>query len=271
MARLLKEEIISAEELSRGVYRLRVSSPFVAETALPGQFVSIKCTEGLNAFLRRPISICSTDRAGGMFDIVFQVKGAGTGFLSRVRPGDRLDFIAPLGRPFDTSASTGRVAVVGGGIGVFPLLFLLRELKGSGKTALLGFKSSDSIVLRDEFEKYADETRIATDDGSCGVKGNAGLLLEEELGDRCPDMVYACGPTPMLKKIAGIASEHGIRCQVSLEQRMGCGIGACLVCACQTKRGDGWDYSRVCKDGPVFWSDEVIFEPARGECGAPAR
>ncbi|RCX10349.1 dihydroorotate oxidase B electron transfer subunit [Anaerobacterium chartisolvens] len=260
MAKALKEEIESIDRLAPGIFKMTLKSKYVAENALPGQFVNIKCSEGINALLRRPVSICDIDQSRGTFDIVFQVKGLGTEYLSRSRPGDLLDIIAPLGTSFDLSPEYKRIAVVGGGIGIFPLLYLLKSVKHAEKTAFLGFRSKEHIVLEDEFKSAADRLLISTDDGSLGHKGVITGLLDGELSGQPVDIIYTCGPLPMLKETIREADKYRVKCQVSLEQRMGCGIGACLVCACKTKHGDEWQYSHVCKDGPVFWSSDVILD-----------
>ncbi|MCX8130656.1 MAG: dihydroorotate dehydrogenase electron transfer subunit [Clostridia bacterium] len=260
MAKVLKEKIQSVERLAPDIYKMIISSEYIAKNAEPGQFVNIKCSEGINALLRRPISICNIDRERNLLDIVFQVKGIGTEYLAQKQAGMEVDIIAPLGKPFMVSESCERIAVVGGGIGVFPLLYLLKNIKSAKKHAYLGFRSKEFIVLRDEFENASDKLTISTDDGSEGHKGLVTELLEKDLMEDKFDIIYTCGPTPMIRKVVDIADRFQVKCQVSLEQRMGCGIGACLVCACKTRLGDEWEYSHVCKDGPVFWSDEVIFD-----------
>jgi len=253
--------ILSIDTLAPDIYLMRIKSGYIAQNALPGQFVNIRCCSGINALLRRPISICSVDREKGTFDIVFQLRGKGTELLAMKKAGDTVDIIGPLGKPFHMSDAFRKIAVVGGGIGIFPLLFLLEETRSSEKAAFLGFRNKECLVLSDDFERVCGSLHISTDDGSAGRKGLVTGLLEESLvSGETYDIIYACGPGPMLKKAADLAKKHNIRCQVSLEQRMGCGIGACLVCACKTRQGDDWDYSHVCKDGPVFWSDEVIFD-----------
>jgi len=268
MAKILKEKIISVEEIGPEVFKMTIESGYVSEKASPGQFVNVKCGDGSNPLLRRPISICDVDRKAGTFDLVFQVRGSGTGILSTKKPGDEIDMIAPLGRGFGIPEGAKKIGVVGGGIGIFPLLFLLKERKAIAakenepleSIAFLGFRNAENIILQREFEKVADRLLISTDDGSEGYHGFITDLLERELERTKLDVVYTCGPKPMMKRVIKIAAERNIRCQVSLEERMGCGIGACLVCACKTKLGDGWEYSHVCKDGPVFWSDEVMLE-----------
>ncbi|WP_010252084.1 dihydroorotate dehydrogenase electron transfer subunit [Acetivibrio cellulolyticus] len=260
MSKVLIEKVEKIEQVAKSIYRMTIKSDYVSGYARPGQFVNVKCSEGINALLRRPISICNVDRDRGTFDIVFQIKGIGTEYLSQKLVGSEVDLIAPLGTPFDIDGKNKRIAVVGGGIGIFPLLYLLREIKGADKRAYIGFRNKDYAVLLDEFESNCDFLNISTDDGSMGYKGLVTKLLEDDLEAGGFDMIYTCGPMPMIKRVVEIAHKNNIKCQVSMEQRMGCGIGACLVCACKTKKEDGWEYSHVCKDGPVFWSDEVIFD-----------
>lgn len=260
MSRILNEKVKQIQMLAPGIFKMTLFSDYVSENAKPGQFVNVKCGDGINALLRRPISICSVSRAAGTFDMVFQLKGIGTEILSKKRPGDLVDIIAPLGNPFAIPSADSKIAVVGGGIGIFPLLFLLKEYKASYKKAFLGFRSKEFVVLEEEFSSHTGELLIATDDGSKGSKGLVTELLQKDLAKGGHDLIYTCGPMPMIKRVAGLASNAAIRCQVSMEQRMGCGIGACLVCACKTRLGDEWEYSHVCKDGPVYWAEDVIFE-----------
>lgn len=147
-----------------------------------------------------------------------------------------------------------------GGIGTFPLLYLLKCSQAANKTALLGFRNKESVVLEDKFRAAAGNVEIATDDGSYGKKAFVTELLEEKIKSQKPDIIYTCGPAIMMQKVSAIAEKNKIPCQVSMEQRMGCGIGACLVCACKTKNGNNWEFSHVCKDGPVFWSTEVCWD-----------
>ncbi len=256
----LQDRVVSIEELSEDIYKMTVVSEYVAQNAVAGQFVNIKCCDGTQALLRRPISICSVDRENGRYDLLFQKKGGGTGLLALKKPGDRLDVLGPLGNGFDLDSGFKRIAVIGGGIGIFPLLFVLRESRAVEKKAYLGFRTKKLVVLEKEFGQ-SGALEIATDDGSYGTHGFVTDLLKKELLMKQLDMIYACGPMPMLKKVAETANSNGVRCQVSLEQRMGCGFGACLVCACKTHGENGdWQYSHVCKDGPIFDSKTVLFE-----------
>lgn len=260
MAKQLKDRIKSIEALTEDIYRITVESEFVSTNARPGQFVNIKCCEGSQALLRRPISICDVDREKGCYDLLFQKKGSGTGLLSIKKPGDELDVLGPLGNSFDLDIKYGRIAVIGGGIGIFPLLFLLKESKAIVKRAYLGFRTAELVVLEKEFRQNVNSLVITTDDGSYGIDGFVTDALRQDISSELFDMIYACGPTPMLKKITETANLNNIDCQVSLEQRMGCGFGACLICACKTHAEDGgWQFSHVCKDGPVFNGRDVIW------------
>ncbi|PYG89916.1 dihydroorotate dehydrogenase electron transfer subunit [Ruminiclostridium sufflavum DSM 19573] len=260
MSKLLKEQISDMQMLCEDVYRMKIKSEYVSLNAKPGQFVNIRCG-GIDALLRRPISICDVDRENNTFDIVFQIKGKGTEKLCHKCAGE-VDIMAPLGNPFSLDDKYKSICVVGGGIGTFPLLYLLKSSTASEKTALMGFRSESAVVLEEQFKAAANTVEVVTDDGTYGKKAFVTELLEQRILEQKPDIVYTCGPAPMMRKVAAIAEKSDIACQVSMEQRMGCGIGACLVCACKTKKGgnDDWGFSHVCKDGPVFWSTDVCWE-----------
>jgi len=230
-----------------------VLCPEVAEEAKPGQFVHIK-VEGFT--LRRPISICDIDRRNGSIRIVFEIRGRGTAKLTDANVGDSIDMIAPLGNGFslfDDIAPDRRIITVGGGIGVAPLLGAAKHFRESA-TAILGFRSYDKIILANDFKQNDVHVITCTDDGSVGFKGTVTAPLEAELAKNDVDMVYACGPQPMLAAIVKVCEKAGVKCELSLEQRMGCGVGACAVCACEVKSG----MLMVCKDGPVFKGEEVV-------------
>jgi dihydroorotate dehydrogenase electron transfer subunit len=260
MPRVLQEKVISVEEIAPAIFKMTIASEYIAQNASPGQFANVKCSEGINALLRRPISICSVNRAQNTFDMVFQIKGIGTELLSQKAIGSTVDIIAPLGNPFTISEGYKKIAVIGGGIGIFPLLYLLNEIAAPIKDAFLGFRNKELIVLKDKFQANSTELLISTDDGSFGYNGIITDLLLQKLKEVKYDIIYTCGPMPMIKKVIELSEAAAIKCQVSLEQRMGCGIGACLVCACKTKHGEDWEYSHVCSDGPIFWSEDVILE-----------
>lgn len=223
----------------------------------PGQFVHIKCGEGL--LLRRPISIQSWlgTRMGGTITVVFEAKGEGTRWLAQRQVGDTLDVLGPLGNGFRTTP--GPYLLVGGGIGV-PPLYACACYTGCSSTAVLGFRSKDRAILLDEFDSACIDVQIATDDGSLGYHGFVDALVRQELAKEQarPYLgVLACGPKPMLKNVANVAAEFNVPCQVSMEERMGCGVGACLVCAVAMRDGT---VKHVCKDGPVFDAEEVDWD-----------
>ena len=239
-------EIITARELADNVYAITMEAGGIGKQARPGQFVHIKC--GDEMLLRRPISIC--DSRDGYLKIVFFAKGAGTKWLSEKKSG-LLNVLGPLGTGF--SLEGRRILLVGGGLGVPPLLFTAREAIGQ-VSAVLGFGSARNVILRDTFRDVCDQVFITTADGSVGEKGFVTDPLARELATGKYDTVLACGPMPMLRMVAKIAREHAVPCQVSLEERMACGVGACLRCIVAMENGENL---RVCHDGPVFDAAEV--------------
>ena len=248
---LEKYRIVRKETLAKECFRLVVRCPDIAKRAQAGQFAHIRA-EGF--LLRRPISICEVDRAAGAVTLVFEVRGEGTKVISELREGDLIDMLAPLGNGF--SLLPGKKAIlIGGGIGVPPMLEMAKQLNCE-KQIILGYRD-ENLFLRDEFEAYG-EVFVATEDGSVGTKGNVLDAIREQ--NLTADVIYACGPTPMLRAIKEYAAEKGIKCYISLEEKMACGIGACLACVCQSKDVDHHSNvhnKRICKDGPVFLAEEV--------------
>lgn len=255
----LNVTVENTKKLAKDIYLLSLRSEKISAEALPGQFVNIRCGEGLDAYLRRPISICGLEPSMKTFDIAYMTRGRGTSILCCYKPGDSIDVMGPLGKGFTLPQKGEKIAVVGGGIGIFPLLFLLKESRDTNKTAFLGFRTKEAVVLRDDFQEAAGELVISTDDGSFGINGLITRPFLSWLESNKPDRVYTCGPLPMMKTIAEACIAGGIFCEVSMEQRMGCGIGACLVCACKVKDGDDFNYAHVCKDGPVFPAERLVF------------
>ncbi len=239
--------IVKLDEIATGIFDLWLKNAEMASTALPGQFVNIKCADQVNTLLRRPISIC--DVQDDATRVIFQVKGEGTRALSKRKSGEVLSVMGPAGRGFTWEDSYQKCALIGGGIGTFPLLYLAKKLPKTD--AYLGFRNQSLVVLEEEFKTAAKELVIATDDGSYGFDGFAIDALAARVTEY--DMIYACGPKPMLKAVQTLSKESGVPAQLSLEQRMGCGIGACLVCACKVNG----HYNHVCKGGPVFKASEV--------------
>lgn len=244
--------IISAQQLNATVYSMWIACPQLAAQAKVGQFVHILCGEKT---LRRPISICEISKENGALRIVFEIRGEGTEWLAGRKAGDELDILGPLGNGF-TLCDCEKAIFVGGGIGVPPLLEGCKAY-GVKATAILGFRNKDAVILERDFTDVCDNVYVTTDDGSYGTKGFVTDVLKDCIEQGAA--VFACGPKPMLKGVAMLAKEAGAECQVSLEERMGCGIGACLVCACKTKEKDGEHMRHVCKNGPVFPAEEVVW------------
>lgn len=244
-------KIIRAEEIADGIFDFTLFYPEFAQAAKPGQFAHVYLP---GRTLRRPISICEIDRERGTLRIVFQIRGEGTAQLSEFLPGTFLDVLAPLGHGFTLEDSGKKALFVGGGIGVPPLL-AAAQFYGKNATVALGFRNKKTVILEDDFKAAGCTLKIATDDGSYGYHGLVTDLIREEK----PDIIYACGPAPMLRAVCAFAEEKGIPCEISLEERMACGIGACLGCACRLKDEEGKEYmGHVCKDGPVFDYKKVV-------------
>ena len=219
----------------------------------PGQFIHIKC--GHSRLLRRPISVCTcqSDDPADLLTIVFEVRGEGTEWLARREVGESLDVLGLLGNGFQMDPKS-RCLLVGGGIGVPPMLGCAKWTAGQS-TAVLGFRSADRAMLTEEFQKCCKDVLLCSDDGSLGQKGFVDAQVRAVLEkDKNFTAVLACGPKPMLKNVAAVAAEYGVPCQVSMEERMACGVGACLGCAIQMADGT---MKHVCKDGPVFDAEEV--------------
>ena len=247
--------VFSQKEISPGIFDMEISFPDGAGQARPGQFVGIYCKDG-GRLLPRPISICGIDKGRGIIRVVYRVAGSGTREISGWKKGDRFEILGPLGNGF--SIRKNRAIIVGGGIGVPPMLELARQMEGE-KTVVLGYRDSESMFLKEEFEAIA-EVKISTDDGSSGVRGTVVDAIREH--GIAGDTIYACGPMPMLKALAEYARENGMEAQISLEERMACGVGACLGCIVKTKSRDqhtNVNNRRICKDGPVFDAREVSF------------
>ena len=247
--------VAGQEKLAEGVYSMWIDTEPVAAQAKAGQFVSLYSGDGAR-LLPRPISICETDTEKGRIRLVDRVAGAGTEEFSRYQEGDTVDILGPLGNGFPLEGMAGKKAfLIGGGIGIPPMLQLAKELDCENQ-AVLGYRDGE-LFLKEEFESYAS-VYVATEDGSAGTKGNVIDAIREN-GLKA-DVIFACGPTPMLRAIKAYALERGIPCYLSLEEKMACGIGACLACVCQSKEVDPHSNvhnKRICKDGPVFKAEEV--------------
>ena len=249
--------VLSQERIAEDIYSMWIKTDAASE-AKPGQFISMYTNDGAK-LLPRPISICEIDKSEGSLRVVYRVTGKNTGTeaFSRMKAGDIIPVIGPLGNGFPYEKAEGkRVFLMGGGIGVPPILELAKQMNCEKKQTIMGYRNAETF-LRDEFEQNG-EVYISTEDGSVGTKGNVMDAIREN--GLNADMIYACGPTPMLRAIKEYVEANGIECYISLEERMACGIGACLACVCQTKEKDhhsNVNNKRICKDGPVFLSTEV--------------
>ena len=234
----------SNEQLVPGIWRMILSGDCSAISA-PGQFIDIRL-DGF--YLRRPISVCS---AGESFvTIIYKILGRGTDYMTRLAPGMRLDVLTGLGNGFSTEEAGDAPLLIGGGVGLPPLYGLAKKLLAQGRRprAVLGFNTASEMFYDDEFAALGCDVTVATADGSCGVKGFVTDALPEQYS-----YFYCCGPTPMLKAVYAKTTGSG---QFSFEERMGCGFGACMGCSIMTAHGA----KRVCKDGPVFRKEEIIWE-----------
>lgn len=249
--------VISQERIAQDIYSMWIKTEAASE-ARPGQFISMYPNDG-SRLLPRPISICEIDKRDGSLRVVYRVTGKNTGTegFSRLKAGDTIPVIGPLGNGFPVEKAAGKKAfLIGGGIGVPPILELSKQMDCGKKQIIVGYRNSETF-LRKEFEQNG-EVYISTEDGSVGTKGNVMDAVRENVLEA--DIIYACGPTPMLRAIKTYAEENGIECYISLEERMACGIGACLACVCRSREKDHHSNvhnKRICKDGPVFLSSEV--------------
>jgi len=269
-------KIILNKKITRDFYRMVIESSGISHRAKPGQFVNVKVNDSIEPLLRRPFSIHRIK--GRNIELLYEVVGKATEILSRKKAGESLDMIGPLGNGFNYARRTlpvrqagthesgakrslpegdARRILVAGGMGVAPLMFLAEKLKEVKSTVLIGARIKSEILCEREFKKLGCKVKVATDDGSKGSKGKVTGLLRHLLStiDYRLSTIYACGPHPMLREISRIAKKYKIPAQVSLDEHMACGIGACLGCVVNTKDG----YKRVCKEGPVFGVEKIIW------------
>ncbi len=265
-------EIVSVKQLSSDVFSMWIKDEEIVNKGKPGQFVSLYCNNETR-LLPRPISICEINKEEGSARFVYRVVGEGTKEFSDLKATDKIRVLGPLGQGFELKGKN--VLIVGGGIGIPPLLELAKQLDAN-KSIILGYK--DELFLVEDFEKYG-EVFISTEDGSNGTKGNVidaiinndlvkqvdnednlGNLGLESSANLNIDMIFSCGPIPMLKGLKEFANKYNIKAQISLEERMACGVGACLSCICKTKEVDAHTHvnnTRICMEGPVFYAEQV--------------
>lgn len=250
--------VVSQKQIGTGIYDLTIQTKEIAAAAKAGQFVSVYSNDA-SKLLPRPISLCGIDRKAGTLRLVYRVTGEHTGTeeFSRLQAGDTMKIMGPLGNGF--TVEKGRKAfLIGGGIGVPPMLQLAKEMKDAGENfqIVMGYRDAGTFLLN-EFKEQG-ESFVATEDGSVGTKGNVLDAIRENHLDA--DVIYACGPTPMLRALKAYAEEQNMTCYVSMEERMACGIGACLACVCNSTEKDAHSNvknKRICKEGPVFNAKEV--------------
>lgn len=247
-------KVISQKQIGEQIFDMLLETK-LAKDAHPGQFVAVY-PRNESTLLPRPISICEADTNGGMLRLVYRVAGKGTAEFSGCKAGDELDILGVLGNGFPVDKAKGkRVFLMGGGIGIPPLLDLAKAIEGK-KQILLGYRNKD-LFLEEDMEKYGD-VYVATEDGSVGTKGNVMDIIKAH--SLQADVIMACGPMPMLRAIKAYAAEQKIEAYISLEERMACGVGACLGCVCKTTKMDAHSHvnnARICTEGPVFKAEEV--------------
>lgn len=241
-------------EIASGIWQMELYAPQIAAEAIPGQFINLYSDDN-TLLLPRPMSLSAilSDR----LQIIYRIVGKGTKQFSALHHGEQIKIIGPLGNGFMLPDVQKHSIVIGGGLGIPPLLELVHQLKGK-TDVFLGF--SQKPFLTESFERLGASVYVATQDGCNGYRGNVMELLENTASDG--DIIFACGPRPMLRSVSEWAGRHSIPSQLSMEERMACGLGACLGCVGKVGRkgADDWEYLKVCKDGPVFWGAEVIWD-----------
>ena len=261
MAELVLAELVKKEQLKDDVFHFSVKAPSIVKNSKPGHFIEIKVSDGTEPFLRRPISIHNLNREDGILEFIFQVKGKGTTILSKKEVGDKIDIVGPLGYGTFQYQDYQKLGIIDGGIGIFPLYELAKCAKKDVKevNTYLGFRSKEFVLLENKFKDISDNLTLTTDDGSYSEKGFAIDYLKKDIKDGKIDSIYACGPLPMLRAVKKLAEEKDIPCQISLEEKMACGLGVCLGCAVKTSSStnDAPQYMHVCKAGPVFNCKDV--------------
>ena len=245
-------KVIGQKVLNNTIKILEVHAPEIASQAVPGQFVNVQVCKNTAPLLRRPFGVAGVNKEAGTFTIIYRIIGEATHILADVCSGDELSIVGPLGKGFDMTAQ--KPLLVGGGLGLAPLKFLAEGF-GAGKTdILMGDRTKEEVCWTCIYDELSEKVFVTTDDGTEGTQGTVMALLPELLASGVYDCVYVCGPVPMMKAVANACLEANVKCQVSLEKYMACGLGACLSCAC----GGIGKRMKVCTDGPVFWAEEVV-------------
>lgn len=246
-------KVVGQRMLNAVTKQIDLIAPQIAAEAVPGQFVNVQVSRRTAPLLRRPLGVAGVDREHGVITLIYRIIGEATKILADVCSGDVISLVGPLGHGFDRSAK--HPLLIGGGTGLAPLLYLAETMAAEGikPDVIMGGRTADDLFWKDMYLDLVERMGLTTDDGSLGTKGTVMAELPLVLQRIHYDCVYVCGPAPMMKAVSAAVLEKGIKCQVSLEKYMACGLGACLSCSCQ---GIG-KRIKVCQDGPVFWAEEV--------------
>ncbi|GFP25624.1 dihydroorotate dehydrogenase electron transfer subunit [Candidatus Hakubella thermalkaliphila] len=271
-ARLVSSTLIKKNWMTDEVVRLTFSDPHIPTLAVPGQFVFLRPSPLNYPLLRRPYSLFDVDEEKGVFDLLVKVVGVGSRILSQRSEREMVDLIGPLGNGFSLSDNSGqrelltwsdsKHLIVAGGMGIAPMHFLARRLKERGEevVVLFGAVSRNEVLCSSEFQELGALFVVSTEDGSLGKMGKVSSLIPEYLSRDKRIQIYACGPRGLLKEVVELSRREGLLCQVSMEERMACGLGACRSCVCKVGTESQFEYKRVCRDGPVFRGEELIVE-----------
>lgn len=247
--------VVEQKEIAPDIFSMWIQADKIAESSAAGQFVSLYSSDK-SRMLPRPISLCEIDKEKGRLRLVYRIAGDGTREFSKLKEGDVISVLGPLGNGFPLEEARGkRVFLMGGGIGIPPMLQTAKEMDAEKTDIIVGYR--DCLFLQQELKENGC-VYTATEDGSAGTGGN--VLDAVRAHELSADIIFACGPTPMLRAIKAYAEERGIPCWISMEEKMACGVGACLACTCQSKEVDEHSHvhnKRICKDGPVFLASEV--------------
>lgn len=246
--------VVKNEQIGSDVWLMDVYAPKQAKEAKVGQFCNVRVTGGTAPLLRRPISYAGFDADKGTVTLLYRVVGKGTEIMTKLGEGDEIDCLGPLGVGF---TMTDHMLLVGGGVGIAPMLCAVTKLAPHQQaTVVLGFRNASESFWADLFKPYDVDVHITTDDGTLGIKGYPTTIMPDLIEENHFTSILTCGPTPMMRDVATVAKSTNTPCEASLEERMGCGTGGCVGCACETKSGKRF---KVCTNGPVFPAEEVFF------------
>ncbi len=258
MFKKIETTVAENKEIAKRIFemRLRCEGADLVHF-VPGQFANLSVPGHNELLLRRPISICTADAANNTVTLAYQIKGKGTQAFSALSTGANISAILPIGRGFNIKGGEKNIFLVGGGVGIAPLLSVTQKWPDKNYTAFLGYRGAEYEYCFDDFKRVCNQVFVTSDDGTLGEKGLVTDTLRKRLNEDIPDIVLACGPIPMLRALKDILKPANIPAQVSMEQRMCCGFGACSTCVCGVENEEGFDYKKVCIEGPVFDLYEV--------------